>query len=164
MIQREKGYVNCFLSWKMFIPLGRLTYVVYLVHQNYLLVYHAYIRKPYYYTKFTHAEHYFGIILMVFFMAFAICLVVEVPLLNLEKLLANPTRTSMSFDLTFSKFISFICFSFWQYKKTEKPAAVDIEIEPKRPNGEDTETVRMDMWFPWKIIKDARVKSPHYSF
>ena len=89
-----KGYINRFLSWKVFIPLGRLTYVVYLVHQNYLLVYHSYIRKPYYYTKFTHAEHYFGVILMVFFMAFAICLSVEVPLLNLEKLLISPNRTS----------------------------------------------------------------------
>lgn len=86
------GFVNRFLSWKVFIPLARLTYVVYLVHFTYLTVYHSYIRKPYYYTKFTHAEHYFGVLLMVFFMAFAICLTVEVPLLNLEKLLIRPNR------------------------------------------------------------------------
>lgn len=88
------GFINRFLSWKAFIPLARLTYVVYLVHLNYLTVYHAYIRKPYYYTKFTHVEHYFGVLLMVFFMAFAISLTVEVPLLNLEKLLVSPTKTS----------------------------------------------------------------------
>lgn len=87
--------MNRFLSWKVFIPLARLTYVVYLVHFTYLTVYHSYIRKPYYYTKFTHAEHYFGVLLMVFFMAFAICLTVEVPLLNLEKLLIRPNRASI---------------------------------------------------------------------
>ena len=88
------GFINRFLSWKAFIPLARLTYVVYLVHFTYLTAYHGYIRKPYYYTKFTHAEHYFGVLLMVFFMAFAISLTVEVPLLNLEKLLISPTKTS----------------------------------------------------------------------
>lgn len=87
------GYVNNFLSWKIFIPLGRLTYVVYLIHLNYLTVFHAFTRQPYYYTKFNHTEHYFGTILMVFFMAFVICLTVEVPFLNLERLIL-PSRTS----------------------------------------------------------------------
>ncbi|XP_059352860.1 nose resistant to fluoxetine protein 6-like isoform X2 [Daphnia carinata] len=90
------GLVNRFLSWKAFIPLARLTYVVYLVHFTYLTVYHGYIRKPYYYTKFTHAEHYFGVIFIVFLMAFAICLTAEVPLLNLEKLLIRPNRAKKS--------------------------------------------------------------------
>lgn len=76
----------------MFVPLGRLTYVVYLIHFRYLTVYHSYLRKPYYYTPTTHAEHYFGVVLMVFFMAYAICLTVEVPLLNLERLLLRPNQ------------------------------------------------------------------------
>lgn len=89
-----KGFVNQFLSWKVFVPLGRLTYVVYLIHQNYLIVYHANLRKPYFYNKTTHTQHYFGVLFIVFLMAYAICLTVEVPLLNLERLLITSNSIS----------------------------------------------------------------------
>lgn len=88
------GFINRFLSWKMFIPLGRLTYVVYLIHLNYLTVYHSYLRKPYYYTHTTQAEHYFGVLLLVFLLAYAICLTIELPFLNLERLLIRPQPAS----------------------------------------------------------------------
>lgn len=71
----------------MFIPLARLTYVVYLVHLNYLYVYHAQMRKPVYYTNLEMAQHYFGTVLLVFLLAFFVCISIEVPFANLEKLL-----------------------------------------------------------------------------
>jgi len=91
------GFVNRLLSWKAFIPLGRLTYVVYLIHFEYMLVYWSHARKPYYYTVFDHIQHYFGVLLMVFLLAFFISVTVEAPFLNLEKLLFSaaqqkPTR------------------------------------------------------------------------
>jgi hypothetical protein len=95
-------------------------------------------------------EHYFGIILMVFLMAFAICLVVEVPLLNLEKLLVNPTRTSMSFDFTFSKFISFICFPF----DNEKQKNLRQSILKMNQRGRTEKTQKLFEWtrdFPKRL-------------
>jgi len=46
------GVVNRFLSWRGFIPLGRLTYCVYLIHLTYLGAFFAHSRKPMYYTTF----------------------------------------------------------------------------------------------------------------
>ena len=69
----------------------------------------------------------------------------EVPILNLEKLLISPTRISMPLMLSFRSLVHFVEQSNFLLTKTEKPAAVDIETEPKSPNEEETETIRMEM-------------------
>ena len=76
------------------MPLGRLTYVVYLVHYEFLYFYWAHARKPYYYTVLDHIQHYFGVTLMIFLLAFLISVTVEAPFLNLEKLLFSPAQKS----------------------------------------------------------------------
>ena len=81
------GPVNKFLSWKAFTPLGRLTYVIYLIHFTYLMVWSARLRKPIYYTNLDHTQFYLGVVFSLNLLAFGISLIVEVPLLNLEKLL-----------------------------------------------------------------------------
>lgn len=79
------GFVNRFLSWKAFTPLGRMTYVVYLVHLNYLDIFWNHMRKPYYYTIFDQIQQFLGVVFMVFLIAFFISVTVEAPFLNLEK-------------------------------------------------------------------------------
>lgn len=125
----SSGFINRFLSWKVFTPLARLTYVVYLIHLIHLTVFHLSIRIPYYYTKYTHTEHYFGTILMTFVMAFVICLTVEMPFLNLERLLL-PSRTSKYYIIPRFYFNPFELNYFVYPHFTEKPdAVVDIQQE-----------------------------------
>ena len=81
------GPVNKFLSWRAFTPLSRLTYVVYLVHLNYMFTWKDTLRKPIYYTDLDHVQFYLGVVFGVNLLAFAISVTVEAPFLNLEKLI-----------------------------------------------------------------------------
>lgn len=121
------GFINQFLSWKVFVPLGRLTYAVYLIHQNYLFVYHSYLRKPYYYTRTSHTEHYFGTLLMVFLMAYGVCITVELPLLNLERLLIKPSSISKLNNFWDSLVTDVNCLIHLSERRTVQ----DVESRPK---------------------------------
>ena len=46
------GIVNWFLSWKLFIPLSRLTYLAYLIHPVVLEVYYQGQRDGFYLNDF----------------------------------------------------------------------------------------------------------------
>ncbi|KAH7984646.1 hypothetical protein HPB52_023389 [Rhipicephalus sanguineus] len=46
------GFINKVLSWRAFVPLSRLTYLVYLVHPLLILWHTAYLKKPFYTTQF----------------------------------------------------------------------------------------------------------------
>ena len=81
------GFVNRFLSWKGFLPLGRLTYCVYLIHYDYLTVFNSAIRKQYYYTMFGTVITCFGVLVFCFALAFAVAVTIEASFLNLEKLI-----------------------------------------------------------------------------
>ncbi len=85
------------LSWKGFIPLSRLTYVMYLVHLNYMAVYYAHARKPIYYTMWDTVQAYFGFLLAVILLAFIVCLTIEIPFLNLEKLFFSFIQSKIGF-------------------------------------------------------------------
>ena len=80
------GFVDRFLSWKGFLPLGRLTYCVYLIHYDYLNVFFSAMRKQYYYTLAWEFTLYFGLLCTVFGMAFVVSVAIEASFLNLEKL------------------------------------------------------------------------------
>jgi peptidoglycan/LPS O-acetylase OafA/YrhL len=81
------GIVNHVLSWKGFLPLGRLTYCVFLIHYDYLNVFYSAMRKQYYYTIFGQISIYFGVLVVVFGLAFVISVTLEASFLNLEKLI-----------------------------------------------------------------------------
>ena len=80
------GYVDAFLSWNAFTVLGRLTYVVYLIHYNFLAIFYAHARKPYYYTVLDRVVFYLGVVFLSFLLSFFISIAIEIPLLNLEKI------------------------------------------------------------------------------
>ena len=74
---------------------------MYLVHLNYMAVYYARARKPIYYTMWDTVQAYFGFLLAVILLAFAICLVVEVPFLNLEKLFFSYSKGGITLKTFF---------------------------------------------------------------
>ena len=80
------------------MPLSRLTYVMYLVHLNYMAVYYARARKPIYYTMWDTLQAYFGFLLAVISLAFVICLTVEIPFLNLENLFFSYINGKIIFE------------------------------------------------------------------
>lgn len=81
------GFINNILSWKGFLPLGRLTYCVYLIHYDYINLFYSAMRKQYYYTLFGQFTTYFGMLVIVFGLAFGISVCIEASFLNLEKLI-----------------------------------------------------------------------------
>jgi peptidoglycan/LPS O-acetylase OafA/YrhL len=81
------GFVNRLLSWKGFLPLGRLTYCVYLIHFDFLIAFYAAMRKRFYYNLFDQFIVCFGILVMSFTLAFVTSVTLEASFLNLEKLM-----------------------------------------------------------------------------
>ena len=114
------GPVNRFLSGQVFIPLSRLTYIIYLVHVNYLLVWSAHLRKPIYYTDMDHAHFFFGVVFCVTLLAFVISLTVETPFLSLQKLIFSSFR-SMSYLFGNQKgLLNFTFQSLFNFRETRR--------------------------------------------
>jgi len=90
------GIVNSFLSWKVFIPLGRITYCIYLIHFNYYTFFFGHKRKPDYYTLYETIHGYLGQLLTVTLLSFFVSVTVEASFLNLEKLLFSPLTAKKS--------------------------------------------------------------------
>ncbi|XP_046643543.1 nose resistant to fluoxetine protein 6-like [Daphnia pulicaria] len=96
-----QGYGGCiemFLSSKVFLPLSRLSYAVYLVHFTFIKSYVSHMRQPIYLTEYYFFTVYLGILLIVFTIASVVSVVVEQPFLNADKLLfpsnsKNPSET-----------------------------------------------------------------------
>nr|CAH0109342.1 unnamed protein product [Daphnia galeata] len=94
------GVLNRILSWKGFLPLSRLTYCVYLIHFDYVLIYYSALRKRFYYRMFEEFITLFGIFFYLFALAFFISVSLEVPFLRLEKLIfsSKPKRNTLSIE------------------------------------------------------------------
>ncbi|XP_046631179.1 nose resistant to fluoxetine protein 6-like isoform X4 [Daphnia pulicaria] len=81
------GIINRFLSWKLFLPFSRMSYAVYLIHVNLAISYGAQLRKPLYVSQLPTLTTSFGLLGLVFLFASVVTIMVEMPFLNLEKLL-----------------------------------------------------------------------------
>ncbi|EFX85286.1 hypothetical protein DAPPUDRAFT_314000 [Daphnia pulex] len=88
------GFVNRLLSWKGFLPLGRMTYCVYLIHYDFLVVYYSAMRKRFYYTLFEQFTVCFGLLVVTFGLAFLVSVTLEASFLNLEKLVFSSKSKS----------------------------------------------------------------------
>lgn len=69
------------------MPLSRLSYAVYLIHPVYIKAYYSSMRKPLYSTESSFFTTYFGILTMAFLIASIVSVVIEMPFLNLDRLL-----------------------------------------------------------------------------
>lgn len=79
------GCVNSFLSWPGFIPLSRLTYVVYLLHPVMMVLYVYSKRSLVYLSDFDMVYLLFGHIMINYLAAIPIAALFEYPFVNLER-------------------------------------------------------------------------------
>ena len=79
--------VNEFLSWKVFLPLVRLNYCVYLINFNYIAFFNARSRTAHYYTYIGQWHYITGMTTIIYALAFVMALAVEVPFFNLERII-----------------------------------------------------------------------------
>ncbi|GFO39285.1 nose resistant to fluoxetine protein 6-like [Plakobranchus ocellatus] len=83
------GFVNSILSWEGFLPLSRLTYCAYLIHAT-IMYYEFYgADSSMLYTTTNLVYSFFGFYIMSYAVAFLLAVVVEAPMLGLEKLLLS---------------------------------------------------------------------------
>ncbi|CAG0905497.1 unnamed protein product [Darwinula stevensoni] len=80
------GPVNTLLSWKAFVPLGRLTYSAYLVHVLVTGWYHFGIDSSVYVDHETQAIVFLSTLILTHFVAVIFSLTFEIPVLGLEKI------------------------------------------------------------------------------
>ncbi|XP_066933867.1 nose resistant to fluoxetine protein 6-like isoform X1 [Clytia hemisphaerica] len=86
----HNGYgsiINDFLGWKVFIPLSRLTYGVYLIHFYVIDYYFATLNVNFHFTEVTLAFAFIPIIVTSYFLSYIVAVCIEYPVFNLEKLL-----------------------------------------------------------------------------
>ncbi|XP_055898311.1 nose resistant to fluoxetine protein 6-like isoform X3 [Biomphalaria glabrata] len=81
------GPVNKLLSWSPFIPLGRLTYMAYLIHPCLIKVYYGNHEVPFYLSDINLVVTYLGILVMTYMISFVLNLALESPMIGLEKIL-----------------------------------------------------------------------------
>ncbi|XP_060075442.1 nose resistant to fluoxetine protein 6-like [Ylistrum balloti] len=88
------GFVNQLLSWKAFLPLGRLTYCAYLVHPIvlYSIIYNR--RFALYMDDTTMVFLFLATLLASYSVAFVVSLAFESPMMGLEKVVFNRNRRS----------------------------------------------------------------------
>lgn len=83
----ETGFLQRMLSWNCFVPLARICYAVFLVHFAFVKAYTSQLRKPLYFTEFNFIANYVGTVAFVFFVAATLCVAIEIPFHNLDKLI-----------------------------------------------------------------------------
>ncbi|CAL1287085.1 unnamed protein product [Larinioides sclopetarius] len=83
------GFITKFLSWKLFIPLSRLTYCTYLVHPILIHAYYQAYPTAFYFTELLMVTNFMGFLIMSYIIAFMFSLTFESPLMNLEKLIVK---------------------------------------------------------------------------
>ena len=87
--------MNNFFSWNAFVPLGRLCYAAYLINLNLIKAYMAHQRKPNYVIESQFFVTFLGLIAVIFIVSFVLSITVELPFINLDKLLfcSNSSKT-----------------------------------------------------------------------
>ncbi|XP_033734150.1 LOW QUALITY PROTEIN: nose resistant to fluoxetine protein 6-like [Pecten maximus] len=81
------GLVNDFLSWKLFVPLGRLSYCIYLTHVLVIYYYLQTLRQPFYATTLEFTFTFLGTLMLSILTAIAASLAFEIPMMSLEKII-----------------------------------------------------------------------------
>lgn len=83
------GLIVRLMSWRPFIPLARMTYSVYLIAPLIMIASAAANRAPYHFTHFLMFQRFLGFLPMSYGCAFIITLVIEGPLVSLEKVVKD---------------------------------------------------------------------------
>ncbi|XP_054271530.1 nose resistant to fluoxetine protein 6-like [Macrosteles quadrilineatus] len=86
------GFLNSWLSLKIFAPLGRLTYAIYLTHVAVILYGVGSLRQPQHFTYFEMIHKFLGDFVIAIFLAIILSLTIEAPIMVLEKILLKDRR------------------------------------------------------------------------
>uniref|UniRef100_A0A7M5UX06 Nose resistant-to-fluoxetine protein N-terminal domain-containing protein n=2 Tax=Clytia hemisphaerica TaxID=252671 RepID=A0A7M5UX06_9CNID len=86
---RMGGWVNSFLSWSLWIPIGRLTYGAYLLHPIILNYYYKTMEKPWHFQDDTAIFAYLSVLMMSYMFAFLLSLLIDLPVYNLETMVTK---------------------------------------------------------------------------
>jgi len=117
------GFVNTILSWEGFTPLSRLTYVTYLVNVDYVKVFYIGLSRTFfYYSKVNLVMTYFAVLVVSFVLAFFLSIAIEMPFLNLNRILTTPPK---------SKNFTFLALHYIQYSLNNIYEFFYLEILPK---------------------------------
>lgn len=79
------GLLTTLLSWNFFKPLARLTFTAYLFHPLIMMATAASNRAPYHFTHFLMFQRFCSFVIMTYFTALAVHLVLEGPLIVIER-------------------------------------------------------------------------------
>ncbi|XP_054157276.1 nose resistant to fluoxetine protein 6-like [Oppia nitens] len=86
--------VNTFLSWKAFVPLSRLTYSVYLTHVWWLWTFMGTLRERVDLSRYSMSMIFLSIWLGSYLLAFIFALIVEYPILHIQKKISTKVIAS----------------------------------------------------------------------
>ncbi|XP_053380676.1 nose resistant to fluoxetine protein 6-like [Mercenaria mercenaria] len=86
-ISGNGGPVKDILSWKIWAPLGRLTYAAYLVHPIIICTYYFSMFQPLHFSDLTMVYLFIANLVVSYLVAFIVSMLVEAPMIRLEKLL-----------------------------------------------------------------------------
>ena len=89
-----KGLVNSFLSWKLFMPLSRICYAAYLINCNVMRLLRSSQRHSSYASESYFILSLLGFVTTTFSLSFVLSLTVEMPFLNLDKLILKEKPTA----------------------------------------------------------------------
>ncbi|XP_049267830.1 nose resistant to fluoxetine protein 6 [Rhipicephalus sanguineus] len=80
------GFVNRFLSWNGFVPLGRLSFGVYLIHLPFYNLMHRISRERRFFSHFVLVSNCFVVLVWSYILSYILCVTCELPTAHLEKL------------------------------------------------------------------------------
>ncbi|GBM27824.1 hypothetical protein AVEN_172714-1, partial [Araneus ventricosus] len=89
VISAKPDVVNSLLSWKVWIPLSRLTYCAYLVHPIIQNGYYLSVRRLIEFSHISVILFYLGFLIISYTAALATTLLFESPVIRLEKYIRN---------------------------------------------------------------------------
>ena len=87
------GPVNFVLSWKLWAPLGRLTFAAYLIHPIISIGYQMMLMTPIHFTDLTLIYMFVANLVFSYLFGYLVSMLVEAPMMGLEKLLLGRENT-----------------------------------------------------------------------
>ncbi|KAG8198740.1 hypothetical protein JTE90_023505 [Oedothorax gibbosus] len=93
----QGGFVNCFLSWKFFIPLSRLTFCAYLVHPIIITAFYESQKSLIQFSNVTWMVFFLGFLIISYTVALLTSLLLEAPVIRFEKYFRSIYRKSQQY-------------------------------------------------------------------
>ncbi|KFM59972.1 Nose resistant to fluoxetine protein 6, partial [Stegodyphus mimosarum] len=88
-LTKQAGIVDSILSWKLFIPLSRLTYCAYLIHPMVITGYFSSLKSLLEVSHPTLVLYFLGFLVVTYGLSLPVSLIFESPIIGLEKLIRN---------------------------------------------------------------------------